>query len=98
MYQLSKGSRGGLTPSLSTTPQIGNYGNGLPIRLAFPKLKLREVHYEARIAMPSGRCLPSAFGIYVRRDGSARYAPVWTRPWRSTRLASMFSAYAFHVI
>jgi hypothetical protein len=37
-----------------------------------PKLNLREVHYEARIAMPSGRCLPSAFGMYLLRDGSAR--------------------------
>ena len=24
----------------------------------------------------SGRCLPSAFGMYTRRDGSARYAPL----------------------
>src|SRR5277367_2747284 len=37
------------------------------------------------LAMPSGRCLPSAFGIYFRSDGSARYAPVWTRACRSRR-------------
>ena len=50
MYQLSRESRGGLTPSLSPTRQIGNYGNGWPLPLAFPKLKLCEVHYEAHIA------------------------------------------------
>jgi hypothetical protein len=29
----------------------------------------------SRAAMPSGRCLPSALGMYLRRDGKARYAP-----------------------
>ena len=29
----------------------------------------------SRAATASGRCFPSAFGMYVRRDGSARYAP-----------------------
>jgi hypothetical protein len=46
-------------------------------------------------AMPSGRCLPSA---KVRRDGSARYAPVWTREWRSERFSSSPSAYSVQVI
>src|SRR5215469_1312455 len=32
----------------------------------------------SRAAMPSGRCLPSALGMYLRRDGNARYAPEWT--------------------
>src|SRR5262249_8659769 len=46
-------SRGRPTPLPSPTPRIANCGNGLPRPLAFaiiPKLKLREVHYEARIA------------------------------------------------
>jgi hypothetical protein len=30
----------------------------------------------------------SAFGMYVRRDGSARYAPRWTREVRSVRFRS----------
>src|SRR3984893_15503724 len=47
--------------------------------------------------MPSGRCLPSAFGMYFRRDGNARYVPALTRAWRSARLASRFSAYWSHV-
>src|SRR6516165_8083531 len=50
MHQPIRGNRGGLTPSLSPTRQIGNCGNGLPLPLAFPKLKLCEVHYEAHIA------------------------------------------------
>src|SRR5215467_9113549 len=47
--------------------------------------------------MPSGRCLPSAFDMYFRRDGNARYVPALTRAWRSARLASRFSAYWSHV-
>ena len=27
-------------------------------------------------ATPSGRCRPSAFGMYALRDGFARYAPL----------------------
>src|SRR5215470_17917066 len=40
------------------TPRIANCGNGLPRLLAFPKLKLREVHYEVRIGIPNGRTPP----------------------------------------
>src|SRR6516165_9447320 len=36
----------------------------------------------------SGRCLPSAFGMYVRREGRGRYAPRWTRPCRSSSRGS----------
>jgi hypothetical protein len=35
-----------------------------------------------------GRCRPSAFGMYRRRDGRALYAPLWTRSCRSSRLRS----------
>ena len=38
----------------------------------------------SRAAIASGRCLPSAFGIYVRRDGCGRYAPRRTRSCRSS--------------
>src|SRR6516162_3780927 len=65
-------------PLRSPTRQIAHCGNGLQPPLAcplIPKPILREVHYEGHIATASGRCLPSAFGMYVRRDGSARYAP-----------------------
>ena len=34
------------------------------------------------------RWRPSAFGMYRRRDGSARYAPRWTRACRSASLSS----------
>src|SRR6266705_1740129 len=34
-------------------------------------------------ATAKGLCRPSAFGMYVRRDGVARYAPRWTRACRS---------------
>ena len=37
-------------------------------------------------AMPSGRCRPSAFGMYTLRDGFARYAPRWTRACRSPKV------------
>src|SRR6202011_4190197 len=30
-------------------------------------------------ATASGRLLPSSFGLQLRRDGSARYVPAWTR-------------------
>ena len=40
----------------------------------------------------------SAFGMYFRRDGSARYAPVWTRTCRLKRFASRCSAYSIHVL
>src|ERR1700704_1659325 len=39
-------------------------------------------------ATASGRCRPSGLGMYTRRDGSARYAPRWTRACRSSRLRS----------
>src|SRR6478672_3344776 len=42
----------------------------------------------SRAATASRRCRPSAFGMYRRRDGSARYAPRWTRACRSTSLSS----------
>jgi hypothetical protein len=46
--------------------------NGLQTRAIFtrhPKRELHEVHYARCIAIASGRCRPSAFGMYVRRDG-----------------------------
>src|SRR6516165_5131666 len=42
----------------------------------------------SRAAIASGRCLPSAFGMYVRREGRGRYAPRWTRPCRSSSRGS----------
>src|SRR5262247_3678809 len=51
----------------------------------------------SRAATASGRCFPSAFGIYVRRDGSARYAPRWTREARSVSFRSRSASYSFHV-
>ena len=36
---------------------------------------------------PSGRCRPSAFGMYARRTGFARYAPRCSRSERSWRFA-----------
>src|SRR5205807_7962349 len=33
-------------------------------------------------------CWPSAFGMYCRRDGRARYAPRWTRACKSSILRS----------
>jgi hypothetical protein len=56
------------------------------------------VQFDVTVAMPSGRFLPSAFGIYFRSDGSARYAPVWTRACRSRSFSSRGSAYSIHVI
>src|SRR5215813_2302275 len=35
--------------------------------------------------------------MYVRRDGSARYAPRWTRECRSVRFRSRSASYSFHV-
>ena len=49
-------------------------------------------------AMPCGCCLPSAFAMYFRPDGSARYAPVWTLSCRLKRFASRCSAYSIHVL
>src|SRR6516162_578297 len=37
----------------------------------------------SRAATASGLCRPSAFGMYVRRDGCGRYAPRWIALWRS---------------
>jgi hypothetical protein len=34
----------------------------------------------SRAAIANGLCLPSALGMYVRRDGCGRYPPRWTRP------------------
>ena len=48
--------------------------------------------------MPCGCCLPSAFAMYFRPDGSARYAPVWTLSCRLKRFASRCSAYSIHVL
>jgi hypothetical protein len=36
------------------------------------KSLLNEVQYEVTVAMPSGLCVPSSFGMNVRREGSAR--------------------------
>ena len=41
----------------------------------------------SRAAIEIGRCFPSAFGIYVRRDGCGRYAPRWTRSCSSAAVA-----------
>src|SRR5664280_1923671 len=40
----------------------------------------------SKLAMPSGRSRPSAFGMYTLRDGLARWAPRWTRPCRSWKV------------
>ncbi|CAA9276234.1 MAG: hypothetical protein AVDCRST_MAG04-3373 [uncultured Acetobacteraceae bacterium] len=48
-------------------------------------------------AMPSGRCRPSGFGMYCRRDGLARYPPRITRRCRSPMSASSDAAYSSHV-
>src|ERR1700722_8806325 len=45
-----------------------------------------------------GRDAERSLSMYFRRDGSARYAPVWTRACRSMRFASRCSAYSVHVI
>jgi hypothetical protein len=42
---------------------------------------------------PRGRIRPSGLGIYWRRDGSARYAPRWTRPCKSTSLPGKPASY-----
>jgi hypothetical protein len=34
--------------------------------------RLQEGQYELTVAMPSGRCRPSAFGMYTRLLGDAR--------------------------
>jgi len=39
-------------------------------------------------AIPNGRGWPSTLGIYVLRGGWARYAPRWTRSWRSLSRSS----------
>src|SRR5271155_3098421 len=50
-------------------------------------IKIRKVNpwtiLSSRAAIASGRCFPSAFGMYVRRDGCGWYAPRWTRSCRS---------------
>src|SRR6266851_3397024 len=43
--------------------------------------------------MPSGRCRPSAFGMYALRDGLARYRPDCTRSCKSRRLAPRSCSY-----
>src|SRR3954447_15658742 len=48
-------------------------------------------------AMPSGRRPPSGFGMYRRRDGSARQAPRWRRSWRSASRVSRSTAYSSQV-
>ncbi len=40
---------------------------------------------------PSGRCRPSAFGMYARRTGFARYAPRFSLSERSLRFHSRSS-------
>ena len=46
---------------------------------------------------PSGGCRPSAFAMYARRTGLARYAPRFTRLDKSWRLAPKVCPYDFHV-
>ena len=40
------------------------------------------------VGMPSGRCRPSALGMYARLTGFARYAPRFSRPDKSARCSS----------
>ena len=47
-------------------------------------------HMRSVLAIPSGLCRPSAFGMYTLRDGFARYAPRCTLACRSWRFASRF--------
>jgi hypothetical protein len=54
-------------------------------------------HYAASVAMPGGRSRPSAFGMYTRREGTARQRPCCTRSCKSRRLASRSSPQAPHV-
>ena len=44
-------------------------------------------------ATPSGRCRPSALGMYALREGFARYAPRCSRPCSSRRLTSSSPRY-----
>src|SRR5262249_47815163 len=53
-------SPGDLTPSPSPIRKIVHYANGLPLPLAFPKLKLREVHYEGHIAALEDKIVQAA--------------------------------------
>src|ERR1019366_2111209 len=48
-------------------------------------------------AIPSGRCRPSAFGMYILREGLARYAPRRSRSCRSRRFSSRSTPYCSHV-
>ena len=48
-------------------------------------------------AIPSGRCRPSAFGMYTLREGFARYAPRRSRSCRSRRFSSRSTPYCSHV-
>src|SRR6201981_3278079 len=66
------------------------YESGLEDRLIWTILS-------SRAATPSGRCRPSAFSMYTLREGCARYAPRWTRPWRSISRSSTPSSYSCHV-
>src|SRR6185295_9428661 len=44
-----------------------------------------------------GALPPVRLGMYTRRDGSARYAPRWSRACRSSRLRSRYVSYSCHV-
>src|SRR5215831_3817112 len=59
-------------PLQSTTSSIEACENGSPtqvISIQHPQRKLYEVHYAKGVGMPSGRCEPSALGMYARRTG-----------------------------
>jgi hypothetical protein len=54
-----------------------------------PKISARGIYRDpVRSSIAIGRCRPSGFGMYCRRLGSARYAPLWTRSCRSSILRS----------
>src|SRR6266851_1402214 len=51
----------------------------------------------SRAATASGRCRPSGLGMYTRRDGNARYAPLCTRSCRFARFLSRSASKVPHV-
>jgi hypothetical protein len=78
------------TRSKSMTNWIDISKNGSPTPPTFthhPQRNQHEVQYAVHVAIASGRC-PPGFGMYRRRDGSARYAPRWTLECRSTSFRS----------
>jgi hypothetical protein len=56
--------------------------------LAVAALEDKIVQRAVVALLNAGRCRPSGLGMYTRRDGSARYAPRWTRSYSSSSLRS----------